>query len=175
MKAERPHRVLHGNVTHGDTLLKQAVKELGARALDGRTALAKELAEERRELIQALGGLTEVSPQELAIIEIIAQKRVRRKPAATWALLNRDRLVDRRKKTMVPLALQLDQMEDAEVRLLKELGLKRRAKQVRSLQDYLAEKATTADSMSSPDKGPDPVLADGQPASTLTKEDHHHE
>jgi hypothetical protein len=30
-------------VTHGDTLLKKAVKELGARAIDGRTTLAKEL------------------------------------------------------------------------------------------------------------------------------------
>lgn len=134
MGAQTPHSALNGNVTHGDTLLKKAVKELGTRALDGRTALAKELAEERRKLILALGRPTEVSPQEMAIIDMIAQKRIRRKPVAHWALLNRDRLFDRRKRKMVPIALELEQMEESEVRLLKELGLKRRAKPVQSLE-----------------------------------------
>ena len=68
-------------------MLKKAVLKLGSRALDGRSTLAKELGEERRELISALGGPTEVSPQEMAIIEMIAQKRIRRKPIAQWALL----------------------------------------------------------------------------------------
>ena len=146
MNAETPQTVLSGHATHGNALLKKAVKELGARALDGRTALAKELAEERRELILALGGPSEVSPQEMAIIDMIAQKRIRRKPVAHWALLNRDRLFDRRKKKMAPIALELEQMEESEVRLLKELGLKRRAKQVASLSDYLASgKAVSAE------------------------------
>jgi hypothetical protein len=46
MATEPSQPVLNGNVTHGDTLLKKAVKELGARALDGRTTLAKELEAE---------------------------------------------------------------------------------------------------------------------------------
>jgi hypothetical protein len=135
--AEPPQPALNGNVTHGDTLLKKAVSKLGSRALDGRSTLAKELGEERRELIQALGGPTEVSPQEMAIVEMIAQKRIRRKPIAQWALLNRDRLFDRRKRSLVPIALQLEQLEESEVRLLKELGLKRRARQLPSLTEYL--------------------------------------
>jgi hypothetical protein len=138
MKPTEPHpSALNGNVTHGDALLKKAVKELGARAIDGRTSLAKELEGERRELISALGGPSEVSPQELAIVEMIAMKRVRRKPIAQWALLNRERLLDRRKRSLVPIALQLEQLEESEVRLLKELGLKRRAKPLPSLTDYL--------------------------------------
>lgn len=145
MGAQTPHSALNGNVTHGDTLLKKAVKELGTRALDGRTALAKELAEERRKLILALGRPTEVSPQEMAIIDMIAQKRIRRKPVAHWALLNRDRLFDRRKRKMVPIALELEQMEESEVRLLKELGLKRRAKPVQSLEEYLASKTDASE------------------------------
>lgn len=118
---------------------------LGDRAIDGRTALAKELAEERRELIAALGGESEVSPQELAIIDMIAQKRVRRRIAGQWALLNRDRLFDRRKKKMAPIALELEQMEEAEVRLLKELGLKRRAKPVKGLAELLATDPASSD------------------------------
>jgi hypothetical protein len=47
---EGDESALHYKVTHGDTLLKKAVKELGARAIDGRTTLAKELEAERREL-----------------------------------------------------------------------------------------------------------------------------
>ncbi|NOS83155.1 MAG: hypothetical protein HOP32_16395 [Nitrospira sp.] len=144
-EAEPQQSVLNGNVTHGDTLLKKAVKALGSRALDGRSTLAIELKAERQELIQALGGPTEVSPQEMAIIEMIAQKRIRRKPIQEWALLNRDALFNRRRRALAPIALQLEQLEESEVRLLKELGLKRRAKQVQSLSDYLngTGKATT--------------------------------
>lgn len=128
------------NVKHGDTLLKRAVSKLGAKALDGRSVLALEIKEERRQLIAALGGTSEVSPQELAIVDMIAMKRIRRKPIAEWCLLNRDKLFDRRKRSLVPIALQLEQLEELEVRLLKELGLKRRAKAVPDLSAYLKAK-----------------------------------
>lgn len=125
------------STTHGLGVLKRAVKELGARALDGRTTLAKELQAEQEELTQALGGESEVSPQERAIIQMIAQKRIRRRIAAQWALLNPDKLFDRRKRSFAPLALQLEQLEESEARLLEKLGLKRRAKQLPSLAEYL--------------------------------------
>lgn len=133
------------STTHGLGVLKRAVKELGSRALDGRTTLAKELEAERQELTQALGGDSEVSPQERALISMIAQKRMRRKIAAQWALLNPDKLFDRRKRSFAPLAMQLEQLEESEARLLEKLGLKRRAKQIPSLTDYLngAKKAST--------------------------------
>jgi hypothetical protein len=76
----------------------------------------------------------------MAIVDMIAMKRIRRKPIAQWALLNRDRLFDRRKRALAPIALQLEQLEESEVRLLKELGLKRRAKPIPSLQQYLEAK-----------------------------------
>jgi hypothetical protein len=135
--AEPNQSALNGNVTHGDTLLKKAVKELGVKAIDGRTSLAIELKAERADLIAALGGPSEISPQEMAIIEMIAMKRIRRKPIQEWALLNRDALFNRRNKCLAPIALQLEALEESEVRLLKELGLKRRAKQLPSLSDYL--------------------------------------
>ncbi len=130
--------------THGLGTLKRAVKVLGSRALDGRTTLAKELAEECRELVNALGGESEVSPQERAIIEMIAQKRVRRKIAAQWALLNRDRLFNRKKMKLAPIALELEQLEESEARLLDKLGLKRRAKPVKGIAALLAEPSAEA-------------------------------
>ncbi len=132
---------LNGNVKHGDTVLKKAVKELGSRVLDGRTALAKELEAERRELIQALGGDSEVSPQERSIISMIAQKRIRRRIAAQWALQNPDKLFDRRKRSLAPIALQLEQLEESEAKLLEKLGLKRRPKPTRSLHDILSQES----------------------------------
>jgi len=160
--AEHDKSALHYKVTHGDTLLKQAVSKLGRRALDGRSALAIELKEERQELIQDLGGLLEISPQEMAIVEMIAMKRVRRKPIQQWALLNRARLFDRRKRSLAPIALQLEQLEESEVRLLKELGLKRRAKQLPSLSEYLQHRA-----VQEPPKAQEPTA----PASPTTASD----
>jgi hypothetical protein len=124
---------------HGLTSVVKAANGFDPKALDGRTTLAKELLQDRNELIAALGGSGEVSPQELAIIDMIAQKRARRRIAAQWVLLNRDKLFDRRKKKLAPIAIELEQMEESEVRLLKELGLKRRAKPVVSLGDMLAK------------------------------------
>ncbi|MEO7860689.1 MAG: hypothetical protein ABIU05_09620 [Nitrospirales bacterium] len=132
------------STTHGLGTLKKAVLKLGSRALDGRSMLAQELKAERRELILALGGPTEVSPQEMAIIEMIAMKRIRRKPIQEWALLNRDQLFNKRRRALAPIALQLEQLEESEVRLLKELGLKRRTRQVPSLTDYLTKKTETS-------------------------------
>ena len=131
---------------HGLTTLKRAIKALGSRVLDQRTTLAKELAEECRELVNALGGETEVSPQERSIIEMIAQKRVRRRIASQWALLNRDRLFNRKKMKLAPICLELEQLEDSEAKLLDKLGLKRRSKPVTSLADLLAGRTSPPES-----------------------------
>lgn len=138
------------STTHGLGVLKQAVKALGARVLDGRTTLAKELEAERRELIQALGGPTEVSPQEMSLIRMISEKRIRRRIAAQWALLNPDKLFDRRKRSFAPLALQLEQLEESEARLLEKLGLKRRAKLIPDLASYLTKQGGTTSPTAAP-------------------------
>ncbi|MBX3305741.1 MAG: hypothetical protein KF751_06755 [Nitrospira sp.] len=121
---------------HGFSASKKIVSVSGYKAVDGRSALALELKAERAGLIAALGGPAEISSQEMSIIEMICMKRIRRKPIQEWALLNRDALFNRRNKCLAPIALQLEQLEESEVRLLKELGLKRKPKQV-SLSDYL--------------------------------------
>ena len=143
------HEANATNVTHGLGVLKTAVKRLGKRTLDGRTTLAKELAAEAQELISALGGPSEVFPQELTLIRMISEKRIRRRIASQWALLNPDKLFDRRKRSFAPLALQLEQLEESEARLLEKLGLKRRARQVPNLADYLTKKREP--SLESPD------------------------
>ena len=127
-----------GYQKHGLTPVMKAGRGFDPKAIDGRTTLAKELAEECRELVNALGGEGEVSPQEKALIDMIAQKRLRRRIASQWALLNRDRLFNRKKMRLAPIALELEQLEESEARLLDKLGLKRRAKPVKNLAALLA-------------------------------------
>jgi len=121
----------------GLATLKRAVTELGKRTLDRRTSLVKELEAEQRELVQALGGASEVSPQEKAIIDMIAQKRIRRRIASQWCLLNPEKLFDRKKRSMTPIAMQMEQLEESEAKLLDKLGLKRRAKNLDLAQEIM--------------------------------------
>lgn len=147
---EPPKKTKRRYTKHGFAASNKIVSTLGYKSVDGRSALAIELKQERRELIAALGGPSEISPQEMAIIDMIAMKRIRRKPIQEWALLNRDALFNRRNKCLAPIALQLEQLEESEVRLLKELGLKRKPKVV-SLSDYLTNgKASKAEPVSTP-------------------------
>lgn len=124
---------------HGLGTLKRAMKELGSHTIDGRTTLAKELAVECRELVNALGRAGEVSQQEKALIEMIAEKRIRRRIALQWASLNRDRLFNRKKMKLAPIDVELERLEESEARLLDKLGLKRRAKPVKGIAALLAE------------------------------------
>ena len=96
--AEPPPKPKRRYTKHGFAASNKIVSTLGYKAVDGRSALAIELKAERAELIAALGGPSEISPQEASIIEMIAMKRIRRKPIQEWALLNRDALFNRRNK-----------------------------------------------------------------------------
>lgn len=103
--------LLNVTVTHRDRFRKKAVKELGTKALDERSVLATELKQERRELNEVLGGPSEISSQEMAIIEMIAMKRIRRKPIQEWALLNRDALFNRRNKCLALSPFSLNNLK----------------------------------------------------------------
>jgi hypothetical protein len=114
----------------GIVALEFLMKRAGLGQIDGRSQVARELAREVQELVDALGGGGALSPQKLALVRMIASKRVRRRLAEQWALEHRDQLFDRRKRRLHPLILQLEQLEESEVRLLEKLGLERVAKRV---------------------------------------------
>jgi hypothetical protein len=54
-------------------------------------------------------------------------------------LLNRDRLFNRKKMKMAPIALELEALEESEARLLDKLGLKKRARAVKTISQLLNE------------------------------------
>jgi len=53
---------IHGRTRHGLNTLKKAVKVLGGRAIDRRTALGRALEDWRQGLLNDLGGIDRTSP-----------------------------------------------------------------------------------------------------------------
>lgn len=117
--------------------LKRAIQELGEHAIDRRTTLGKALAKWRTDLVQDLGGPDAVSTQELAVIELAVKTKLLLDSVDAW-LLGQPSLVNARKRTILPVVLQRQQLADALARYLALLGLKRRQAPVATLDAYLA-------------------------------------
>jgi hypothetical protein len=117
--------------------LKRAIQELGEHAIDRRTTLGKALAQWRTDLVQDLGGPDAVSTQELAVVDLAVKTKLLLDSVDAW-LLTQPSLVNARKRTLLAVVLQRQQLADALARYLTLLGLKRRQAPVASLNVYLA-------------------------------------
>lgn len=132
----------HSSVSprHGLTRLKAAVRRLGGRVVDRRTTLGKALAKWKHELIHDLGGLDAVSTQERAIVELAVKTKLLLDSIDAW-LLTQPSLVDRRRRAVLPVVRERQQLADALARYMQALGLERRAKPALSLSEYLKTKS----------------------------------
>jgi hypothetical protein len=122
---------------HGLFSMKRAVRELGDRALDGRTSVAKALAEWKAELIDDLGGRQAISTQQNAIIDLAVKTKLMLDSVDAW-LLTRSSIVDKRRRALLPIVRERQQLADAISRYLQVLGLERRSKPAVDLQSYVA-------------------------------------
>ena len=122
---------------HGASTLKRAVKELGNRAIDRRTTIGKALAAWRSELLADLGGIEAVSTQELALVEEAVKTKLILDSVDAW-LLTQPTLINRRAKAVLPAVRDRQALVSTLRALLGDLGLKRRAKALPSLGEYLA-------------------------------------
>ena len=125
--------------THGLTTLKRAIHTLGGRVIDRRTQLGKALARWRADLLQDLGGAETVSTQERAVVDLAVKTKLLLDSVDAW-LLTQPSLVNARKRSLLPVVLQRQQLADALARYMTQIGLKRRAKPVPALGDYLARR-----------------------------------
>lgn len=119
--------------------LKVAVRELGGQAIDRRTSIGKALAQWRAELIQDLGGPDTISTQEAALVDLAVTSKLMLDSIDTW-LLTQPSLVNARKRALLPVVRERTQLADALARYLQALGLKRRAKPIPALGEYLAQR-----------------------------------
>jgi hypothetical protein len=126
-------------VTHGLNRLKRAVSANGMQVLDGRTAVVRELYNWKRELKDSLGGEAGLSLQEKTIIEICSRSALFLNHIDAY-LTTQPSLINRRRKTLIPVVEQRERLASSLARNLSLLGLRRRAKPVPSLAEYLASK-----------------------------------
>ncbi len=119
--------------------LKARVKVRGLAAIDMRTTAAQALIAWRSELLTDLGGEEIVSAQQLALVEMATRTRLYVDSLDAW-LMEQSSLVNRRKKAVLPVLRERQQLVDSLARILGQLGLERKAKPVPALSEYLETK-----------------------------------
>ena len=124
---------------HGLNALKTRVMVKGLHAIDKRTAAAQALIAWRSELLTDLGGEGNVSAQRLALIDLATRTRLYVDSLDAW-IMEQDSLVNRRKKSVLPILRERQQLADSLARILGQLGLERLSKPVKSLADHIEEK-----------------------------------
>lgn len=124
---------------HRLSTMKRAVRELGDRAIDGRTSVAKALSQWRAELINDLGGREAISTQQAAIVDLATKTKLLLDSVDSW-LLVQPSLVDKRRRAILPVVRERQQLADALARYMSTLGLERRQAPARSLAEYLEDK-----------------------------------
>jgi hypothetical protein len=129
-------KTLHHATKHGLTTLKKAVQALGGRAIDRRTSLGRALEDWRHSLLSDLGGQDQTSAQQRQIVDLAVKTKLILDSIDTW-LLRQPSLVNHRKRMLLPVVLQRQQLADALARYMTQLGLEKKAKKVLSLSDYL--------------------------------------
>jgi hypothetical protein len=124
---------------HGLNALKSRVKVRGLNAIDRRTAVARALIAWRNELIVDLGGDSCVSAQLRALVDLATRTKLYLDSLDAW-LMEQPSLVNARRRAVLPIVRERQQLADALSRYLQALGLERRAKPGLSLNEYLHSK-----------------------------------
>jgi hypothetical protein len=84
-----------------------------------------------------LGGLDNVSTQQLSLIDIIVPTKLMHDSATAW-ISSQPSLINARKRTLLPIVIQRQQLADALAKYLAQLGLKRVIK-TKTLEQILSE------------------------------------
>jgi hypothetical protein len=123
---------------HGLKALKGRVMVRGLASVDMRSAAAQALFAWRGELLAALGGKEHVSPQKAALIETCVRTRLFIDHVDAF-LLEQHSLINRKKKSILPILRERTQLCDSLTKTLCHLGLER-VEVVPSIDDYWEKK-----------------------------------
>ena len=108
----------------GLNALKARVKIRGLSAIDIRTLAGRALVEWRRELLEALGGEGTVSPQRRAIVDVIVRTKLYIDSLDAW-LVEQPSLIQKKRRAVVPVLKERQQLADSLTRQLAHVGLER--------------------------------------------------
>jgi len=141
----------NGNArTHALFSMKRLLKERGMAAIDGRSAVGRALSQWRSDLVRDLGGEDTISTQQQALVGLAVKSKLLLDSVDTW-LLTQPCLVNRRKKSLLPVVRERQQLADGLARYLTTLGLEKRVKTL-----TLAELLAQGDSQGEEGDGGDP-------------------
>src|SRR5215472_1082501 len=124
---------------HGLTTLKKPMRVLGGRAIDRRTALGRALEDWCHGLRNDLGGIDQTSTQQRQVVDLAVKTKLIL-DSIDAHLVTRPSVVNQRKRRVLPVVLQRQQLADALARYMMDLGLECRARPAPTLNDYLAGK-----------------------------------
>src|SRR5262245_2417144 len=131
---------------HGLTAPMVRIKLAGFSAIDRRTAAARATLAFKQELIAALGGEAQLSPQRRKLIDLAARASLLLDHVDAWLFQQRS-LVNARARTLLPVLVQRQALADHLARLLDKLGL-----------DHVPQKPVGQVVVYMPDNGRDPEL-----------------
>ncbi|MDE3039654.1 MAG: hypothetical protein KGJ82_03620 [Nitrospirota bacterium] len=140
---------------HGLTTLKKAMRVLGGRAIDRRTAMGRALEDWRHSIIQDLGGVDQTSTQQRQVIDLAVKTKLILDSIDAY-LFKQPSLVNHRRRMLLPVVTQRQTIADGLARYMTQLGLEKKVKQLPSLSDYLANKAKNGPSDSQAMTKPEP-------------------
>ena len=129
----------HNALTHGLFAAKALMKDLGSRAIDGRSTAGRALNLWRRELIEDLGGTDALSVQQHTLIDLCVRDRFLLDSVDAW-IFQQPSVLNRRRKALHPVVVQRQVLADSLKRTLKDLGLERRARPIpKRLEDFIPQ------------------------------------
>lgn len=131
-KAQRPRRYQK----HGLLRLKQAVKDIGGRVIDRRTVLGRTLETFKADLIADLGGADVLSTQARSLVELAVRTKLMLDSIDAW-LLSQPSLIDKRKRSLLPVVKERASLASSFRDLMRDLGLERRARPIASLAEIM--------------------------------------
>ncbi len=89
--------------------------------------------------MQDLGGAEAISTQQRAVVDLAVKSKLILDSIDNW-LLQQPSLINLRRRALLPVVIQRQQLADGLLRALEKLGLERRAKPVPALREYLEAK-----------------------------------
>ncbi len=152
---------------HGLLALKARVKVRGLRAIDMRTVAAQDLIAFRSELLNALGGKDNVSPQKAVLVEMITRTRLYIDHIDAF-IMSQPSLINKRRRGVLPIVRERQSLVDSLERLLTRVGLNREPAKIPSLQEYLESKER--EEATSPQDDPESVASDDTSTPEATEE-----
>lgn len=127
----------------GLNALKAKVKVRGLASIDRRTLAAQSLLSWKSDLISDLGGKDAVSAAQLALVEAATRTRLYVDHLDAWLMEQRS-LVNGKRRSVLPVLRERQQLVDSLARLLGQLGLERKAPRVPTVAEWMAAQQAKA-------------------------------